>query len=145
MATQDVALEVFKTGRGRPWSEHHMCCFCGTDRFFRPAYVSHLVEEWIPSITGAKEKLISGGKVADIGCGLGSTTILMAETYPNSHIYGYDFHAESIGLPHVGIEISQNLINHDDGVECISNTLKEIISTYMIATRTKNLKTKKSL
>ena len=56
-----------------------------------------------------------------------------------------DFHAESIGLPHVGIEISQNLINHDDGVECISNTLKEIISTYMIATRTKNVKTKKSL
>ena len=62
MATQDVALEVFKTGRGRPWSEHHMCCFCGTDRFFRPAYVSHLVEEWIPSITGAKEKLTSGGE-----------------------------------------------------------------------------------
>ena len=96
MATQDVALDVFKTGRGRPWSEHHSCCFCGTDRFFRPAYVSHLVEEWIPSISGLEEKLIEGGKVADIGCGLGSTTILMAETYPNSHIFGYDFHEPSI-------------------------------------------------
>ena len=151
MATQDVALEVFKTGRGRPWSEHHMCCFCGTDRFFRPAYVSHLVEEWIPSITGAKEKLISGGKVADIGCGLGSTTILMAETYPNSHIYGYDFHAESIeeaqkrasekGLTNITFEVrdSKDIPNEGFDLACIFDALHDMGDPVGVASGIKSI------
>ena len=95
-ATHDVALDVFKTGRGRPWEEHHECCFCGTDRFFRPIYVTNLLENWIPSLDGVKEKLETGANVADIGCGLGSSSILMAKTFPNSKIYGYDFHEPSI-------------------------------------------------
>ena len=95
-ATHDTAVEVFRSGRGRPWAEHHGCCFCSTDRFFRPGYVANLVDNWISSLDGVEEKLTAGAKVADIGCGLGSSTILMAETYPNSTIYGYDFHEPSI-------------------------------------------------
>ena len=93
---EDVAIDVFKTGRGRPWGEHHECCFCGTERFFRPAYAGHLLDEWIPAMTGVEEKLKMGAKVADIGCGLGTSSMLMAEQYPNSTIHAFDFHEPSI-------------------------------------------------
>ena len=93
---EDVAIDVFKTGRGRPWGEHHECCFCGTERFFRPAYAGHLLEEWIPAMDGVQEKLKKGAKVADIGCGLGTSSMLMAEEFPNSIIHAYDFHGASI-------------------------------------------------
>ena len=93
---EDVAVEVFKTGRGRPWGEHHECCFCGTERFFRPAYASHLLDEWIPAMEGVETKLTKGAKVADIGCGLGTSSMLMAEQYPNSIIHAFDFHEPSI-------------------------------------------------
>ena len=93
---EDIAIDVFKTGRGRPWGEHHECCFCGTERFFRPAYASHLLEEWIPALEGVEDKLKMGAKVADIGCGLGTSSILMAEKYPNSTIHAFDFHGPSI-------------------------------------------------
>ena len=95
-AKEDVALDVFKTGRGRPWGEHHDCCFCGTERFFRPAYAGHLLDEWIPALEGVEEKLKMGAKIADIGCGLGTSSILMAEQYPNSTIHAFDFHGPSI-------------------------------------------------
>ena len=90
-AKEDVALDVFKTGRGRPWGEHHDCCFCGTERFFRPAYAGHLLDEWIPALEGVEEKLKMGAKIADISCGLGTSSILMAEQYPNSTIHAFDF------------------------------------------------------
>ena len=93
---EDVAVDVFKTGRGRPWGEHHECCFCGTERFFRPAYAGHLLDEWIPAMTGVEEKLKKGAIVADIGCGLGTSSMLMAEQYPNSTIHAFDFHGPSI-------------------------------------------------
>ena len=93
---EEVAVEVFKTGRGRPWGEHHECCFCGTERFFRPAYASHLLDEWIPAMEGVETKLKKGAKVADIGCGLGTSSMLMAEQYPNSTIHAFDFHEPSI-------------------------------------------------
>lgn len=95
-ATHDTALEVFKSGRGRPWGEHHACCFCGTDRFFRPGYVANLVENWIPALNGVQKKLERGAKVADIGCGFGSSSVLLAEHFPNSTIHGFDFHQPSI-------------------------------------------------
>lgn len=95
-ATHDTAVEVFQSGRGRPWGEHHACCFCGTDRFFRPGYVANLVQSWIPALDAVEPKLQAGAKVADIGCGLGSSTLLLAETFPNSTIHGFDFHAPSI-------------------------------------------------
>lgn len=94
--THDTAVDVFRSGRGRPWGEHHMCCFCGTDRFFRPGYAANLVESWIPALDGMEARLQAGAKVADIGCGRGSSTVLLAQAYPNSTIYGFDFHAPSI-------------------------------------------------
>ena len=94
--TNDIAVDVFKTGRGRPWSEQSVACFCGTDRFFKPGYAANLIQSWIPALSGVENKLHLGGKIADIGCGHGSSTILMAQSYPNSTVYGYDYHAPSI-------------------------------------------------
>ena len=92
----ETAVEVFQSGRGRPWGEHLPCCFCGTDRFFRPGYEENLTDNWIPALDGVEEKLKNGGLIADIGCGLGSSSILMAERYPNSTVHGFDFHEPSI-------------------------------------------------
>ena len=99
-ATHETAVDVFRTGRGRPWGEHHQCCFCGTDRFFRPGYAMNLVSSWIPALDGVEARLREGAKVADVGCGLGSSTLLMAQSYPNSIIHGYDFHPPSIDEAH---------------------------------------------
>ena len=92
----EKAVDTFKSGKGRPWSDQSSCCFCGTDRFFRPGYAANLVESWIPALDGVEEKLKAGAKVADIGCGHGSSTVLMAQAYPKSTITGFDFHAPSI-------------------------------------------------
>jgi len=94
--THADAVETFKSGNGRPWGDQSQCCFCGTDRFFRPGYAANLVENWIPALDGVEEKLKAGAKVADIGCGHGSSTLLMAEAYPDSTIIGIDFHEPSI-------------------------------------------------
>lgn len=95
-AGHEKATETFRKGIGRPWSDHPQCLFCGTDRFFRPGYQANLVDNWIPALTGVEAKLKAGGKVADIGCGHGSSTVLMAQAYPNSTIHGIDLHAPSI-------------------------------------------------
>lgn len=96
--TQKTAVEVFKSGRGRPWGEHSACCFCGTDRFFRPGYAANLVDNWIPALNGVEVVLKAGGKIGDIGCGHGSSSILMAESYPNTTVHGFDFHSPSIEI-----------------------------------------------
>jgi 2-polyprenyl-3-methyl-5-hydroxy-6-metoxy-1,4-benzoquinol methylase len=95
-AGHEKATEIFKTGKGRPWGDHPECLFCGTDRFFRPGYQANLIDSWIPALTGVEAKLKAGAKVADIGCGHGSSTVLMAQAYPNSTIHGIDLHAPSI-------------------------------------------------
>ncbi|MBC7932909.1 MAG: methyltransferase domain-containing protein [Rubrivivax sp.] len=88
--------EAFKTGGGLLWGDNDPDLFIGVERFFRPGYAMHLVASWIPALTGIEEKLKAGGKVADIGCGHGASTIIMAQAYPNSHFHGFDNHAPSI-------------------------------------------------
>jgi 2-polyprenyl-3-methyl-5-hydroxy-6-metoxy-1,4-benzoquinol methylase len=95
-AGHEKATETFLTGQGRPWGDHPACLFCGTDRFFRPGYQANLIDSWIPALDGVEAKLKAGAKVADIGCGHGSSTVLMAQAYPNSTIHGIDLHAPSI-------------------------------------------------
>ena len=88
--------EAFKTGKGLGWNERAECLFCGTARFFRASYKHHLVQEWLPSLDGVVEKLKRGATVADIGCGHGISTRLMAKAFPNSRFFGFDAHSGSI-------------------------------------------------
>ena len=88
--------EAFKTGKGVGWHEHSACLFRGTERFFRPGYNAHLVSHWIPALKGVEDKLTKGGVVADVGCGHGASTILMALAFPKSRFFGFDYHAPSI-------------------------------------------------
>ena len=92
----DRELEVFRTGTGLAWGDHHAELFEATERSFRPGYRAHLVQEWIPALDGVHEKLAAGGRVADVGCGHGASTVLLAEAYPNATVVGYDYHAPSI-------------------------------------------------
>jgi SAM-dependent methyltransferase len=87
---------AFRTDGKLAWHEHNGCLFCGTRRVFRPAYNHHLVNEWLPALDGVSAKLQRGGNVADVGCGHGASTILMAKAFPNSKFYGYDYHPGSI-------------------------------------------------
>jgi 2-polyprenyl-3-methyl-5-hydroxy-6-metoxy-1,4-benzoquinol methylase len=88
--------ERFRTGEGLGWHEHDRRLFRGTELFFRPGYAANLVQSWIPALDGVEAKLKSGVKVADVGCGLGSSTILMAQAYPRSTFTGFDYHDKSI-------------------------------------------------
>jgi 2-polyprenyl-3-methyl-5-hydroxy-6-metoxy-1,4-benzoquinol methylase len=90
--------EAFRTGAGVGWHEHDAGLFHGTERFFRPSYAANLVGSWIPALDGVEPLLKEGAKIADVGCGLGASTILMAQAYPNSTVIGFDFHPQSIEL-----------------------------------------------
>jgi SAM-dependent methyltransferase len=88
--------ERFRSGDGLGWHEHDHGIFRGTELFFRAGYAAHLVSAWLPALEGVEEKLRAGARVADVGCGLGASTILMAEAYPNSTFVGYDYHEGSV-------------------------------------------------
>lgn len=90
--------DAFRTGKGVGWHEHDLGLFPGTERFFRPNYRAHLISEWIPALGDTEAKLKAGAKVADVGCGLGTSTILMAEAYPKSTFVGSDYHPKSIEM-----------------------------------------------
>ena len=87
---------VFRTGLGYGWHEHDAMLFQGTERFFRPGYAANLVSSWIPALDGVDSKLESGARVADVGCGHGASTVLMAQAYPKTSFVGFDYHAPSI-------------------------------------------------
>jgi SAM-dependent methyltransferase len=91
-----LSRDAVRTGAGIRWDEHHHDLFHGTERLFKPGYVANLVSSWIPALDGVEAKLRAGATVADIGCGHGASTIVLAQAYPASTIVGFDYHAESI-------------------------------------------------
>lgn len=88
--------DSFRTGAGMGWHEHHDGVFHGCEKFFRPGYAANLVSAWIPALHDVREKLEAGARVADVGCGKGASTILMAKAFPKSHFFGFDYHDKSI-------------------------------------------------
>jgi hypothetical protein len=93
---QERIFDAFQTGGGMFWGEHDTDLFVGTEKFFRPGYQAHLVTNWIPALTGAEEKLKAGGNIADIGAGHGASSIILANAFPNSKVYGFDLHEPSV-------------------------------------------------
>ena len=93
---EERVSRVFQSGHGVGWHEHHHDLFQGTERFFRPGYAANLISSWIPALDGVQAKLEQGGLVADVGCGHGASTILMAEAFPRSEFVGFDYHDASI-------------------------------------------------
>jgi 2-polyprenyl-3-methyl-5-hydroxy-6-metoxy-1,4-benzoquinol methylase len=88
--------QAFRTGEGVGWHEHDANLFFGTERFFRPNYQNHLLSSWVPALDGVEQKLKAGATVADVGCGHGASTILMAKAFPKSRFHGFDYHSGSI-------------------------------------------------
>ena len=88
--------QVFRSGLGFGWHQHHAWLFEGTEKFFRPGYAANLTASWIPALEGVQAKLGQGARVADVGCGHGASTILMAQSYPRSTFIGFDYHGPSI-------------------------------------------------
>lgn len=97
-ADEPKALEAIRTGEGVSWGEHDERLFCGVAAFFRNGYTASLVQQWLPSLNGVTAKLEDGARVADVGCGHGHSTVLMAAAYPNSRFWGFDVHEGSIEI-----------------------------------------------
>lgn len=91
-----LVAAAIRSGEGLGWHEHDHELYAGTERFFRPNYIGNLIPAWLPALDGVQEKLRTGAKVADIGCGRGASTIILAQEYPNSDFYGFDYHDGSI-------------------------------------------------
>jgi len=130
---------AFRSGAGLGWHEHCPCLFRGTERFFRPGYNANLVSTWIPALEGVAAKLEAGASVADVGCGHGASTLVMAKAYPNSRFIGFDYHAPSIeraraaaeeaGLgDRVRFEVAQakTFQGEDYGLVCIFDALHDM-------------------
>lgn len=93
---EDKTIDAFQTGKGIGWHEHNPRLFCSCEAFFRNGYKTYLTDSWIPALSGVEAKLKAGAKVADLGCGHGASTIIMAQAFPNSTFFGFDYHFNSI-------------------------------------------------
>jgi 2-polyprenyl-3-methyl-5-hydroxy-6-metoxy-1,4-benzoquinol methylase len=114
---EPLVRDAFATGAGISWADQSQCLSCAVAKFFRPGYQNHLVQSWLPAIGGMSEKLESGAKIADVGCGHGYSTTLMAQAFPNSEFVGIDFHEESI------VEARKHAASH--GIENIKFEVSE--------------------
>jgi len=104
MENQALVEPAFRSGKGVGWGDQAPCLFCTVGRFFRPGYDNNLVQAWLPALDGVVAKLERGATIADVGCGHGFSTIIMAKAFPSSSFVGYDFHAESIAQARVHAE-----------------------------------------
>jgi hypothetical protein len=104
LENQPLVEPAFRSGKGVGWGNQSQCLFCTTGRFFRPGYQNNLVGSWLPTLDGVAAKLESGAKVADVGCGHGFSTIIMAKAFPKSTFVGYDFHPDSVAQARVHAE-----------------------------------------
>jgi SAM-dependent methyltransferase len=93
---KDKLIAAMRGDGALSWADHHPCLFSGTERFFRPGYRANLVSTWLPALEGVVPRLEQGAKVADIGCGHGASTVVLAQAFPNSTFHGFDFHGPSI-------------------------------------------------
>ena len=98
LRAESQITDAFRTGAGMGWHEHHEDVFSGCEMFFRPSYVANLTSSWIPALDGVADKLAVGGRVADVGCGHGASTVLLAQAYPKARILGSDYHQASIDI-----------------------------------------------
>jgi SAM-dependent methyltransferase len=96
MRAEPKVTQAFRSGTGVGWHEHDSALFEGTERFFRPGYNANLISSWIPALDGVQQKLERGARVADVGCGRGASTIIMAQAFPRSTFTGFDYHAPSV-------------------------------------------------
>jgi 2-polyprenyl-3-methyl-5-hydroxy-6-metoxy-1,4-benzoquinol methylase len=136
---EEKVAAAFRSGEGLGWHEHHHDLFHGTERLFKPGYVANLVAEWIPALDGVDEKLQRGGSVADLGCGHGASTILLAQSYPSSKITGFDYHEPSIEIArkraaeagvadrvHFEVASAQDFPGRDYDLVCIFDALHDM-------------------
>jgi SAM-dependent methyltransferase len=124
------ALDNFRTGHGMEWGEHHSCLFHGTERFFRAGYNANLLSSWLPAFDGLTERLARGGRAADVGCGHGASTILVAKAFPKSEFVGIDYHPGSVdaarsraaeaGVGNVRFEVADATTYTDGGFDLIA-------------------------
>ena len=98
LRAESQITDAFRTGAGMGWHEHHEDVFAGCEMFFRPGYVANLTASWIPALDGVMDKLAAGGRVADVGCGHGASTVLIAQTYPKATVVGSDYHQASVDI-----------------------------------------------